>query len=173
MLIKLSVVHLLWNESCSAVAFSEAAALRRKQILWLSHRLVTVGTTLACGQNESVWAPPSKTWRELSFALRDSEVRVDLSYAKLHLAKGKHPKRAMLDQTEVCFPDLVSHRIFLVAFHLSGNSPQVFFSFMLQEKTPQVMDTGSHGSFDVKLDTLPKTNVHVDSVLTYFSRDPI
>lgn len=111
-----------------------------------------------------------KTWREFSFVLRDSEVRV----AKLRLAKGKHPSARLsywLDQTELCFPDLVSHRVFLVAFHLSGDSPQVFFSFMLQEKTPQVMDTGSHGNFDVKLDTLPKTNVNVDLVLTYFSCD--
>lgn len=162
------VILLLWNESCSAVAFTVAAALRRPQYLWLSHRLVTVGTTLAYVQDELVWPPPSTTWREPSFALRGSEVRVDLSYAKLHLVKSNHPTRAglsyWLDQTELCFPDLVSHRVFLVAFHFSVNSLQVFFSSVLQEKTPQVMDTGSHGNFDVKLDTLPKTSVHVGLV---------
>lgn len=52
----------------------------------------------------------------------------------------------------------------MVAFHFSVNSLQVFFSSVLQEKTPQVMDTGSHGNFDVKLDTLPKTSVHVGLV---------
>lgn len=80
---------LLLNESRYSFAFSIAVILRSSCSFKETTSLVIksqVGnsnrTTLLDGQNESVWVPSFETLMDATFALRDSEIREDLSYAK-------------------------------------------------------------------------------------------